>query len=185
VLQDGEVRRVGSNIGVSTDVRIVAATNQNLQENIKKGSFREDLYYRLQVILIQMPPLRERRDEILPIATHYLHGFRQKFKKPVQEFSPAAIRALENHHWPGNVRELINSVERAVILCQKDKVEPDDLALYMNGANHKSAARSLQDVEREFLQIALKEHEGDVKAAAKNAGMSVAAFNKKIQEYEL
>jgi transcriptional regulator with PAS, ATPase and Fis domain len=185
VLQDGEVRRVGSNVGVSTDVRIVAATNQNLQENIKKGSFREDLYYRLQVILIQMPPLRERRDEILPIATHYLHGFRQKFKKPVQEFSPAAIQALENHHWPGNVRELINSVERAVILCQKDKVEPDDLALYMNGANHKNAARSLQDVEREFLQIALKEHDGDAKAAAKSAGMSMAAFNKKIQEYAL
>jgi DNA-binding NtrC family response regulator len=186
VLQDGEVRRVGSNVGVSTDVRIVAATNQDLHKNIKDGSFREDLYYRLQVILIQMPPLRERRDEILPIARHYLNGFRQKFKKPVQEFSPAAISALENHHWPGNVRELINSVERAVILCRKDQVEPEDLALHMNGASKNGVSeRSLQDVEREFLKTALDQHEGDSKAAAKAVGMSLTTFNKKITNYEL
>lgn len=185
VLQDGEVRRVGSNVGVSTDVRIVAATNQNLQENIKNGSFREDLYYRLQVILIAMPPLRERRDEILPIANHYLNGFCKKFKKPVEAFSPAAINALETHHWPGNVRELINAVERAVILCQKDKVEPDDLALHMNGHNGKTSSRSLEEVEREFLQIALGQHDGDVKATAKMVGMSMANFNKKLKEYEL
>jgi DNA-binding NtrC family response regulator len=186
VLQDGEVRRVGSNVGVSTDVRIVAATNQNLQENIKNGSFREDLYYRLQVILIAMPPLRERRDEILPIANHYLNGFRKKFKKPVEEFSPAAINALEKHHWPGNVRELINAVERAVILCQKNKVEPEDLALHMSGhKNGQVSPRSLEEVEREFLQTALDEHEGDVKATAKTVGMSMANFNKKMKEYEL
>jgi len=186
VLQDGEVRRVGSNVGVSTDVRIVAATNQNLQENIKNGSFREDLYYRLQVILIAMPPLRERRDEILPIANHYLNGFRKKFKKPVEEFSPAAINALEQHQWPGNVRELINAVERAVILCQKDKVEPDDLALHMSGhKNGQVLPRSLEEVEREYLQAALDEHEGDVKATAKTVGMSMASFNKKMKEYEL
>jgi DNA-binding NtrC family response regulator len=186
VLQDGEVRRVGSNVGVSTDVRIVAATNQNLQENIKNGSFREDLYYRLQVILIAMPPLRERRDEIMPIATHYLNGFRQKFRKPVQEFSPAAINALEKHDWPGNVRELINAVERAVILCQKNKVEPEDLALHMNGSHNVSTpTRSLGEVERELLKIALDDHEGDIKAAAKTMGITAANLNKKLKEYEL
>ena len=133
-----------------------------------------------------MPPLRERRDEIMPIATHYLNGFSQKFKKPVHEFSPAAIKALEKHHWPGNVRELINAVERAVILCQKNKVEPDDLALHMNGSqNSSNASRSLEEVEREFLQTALDEHEGDVKATAKTVGMSITNFNKKLKEYEL
>jgi DNA-binding NtrC family response regulator len=186
VLQDGEVRRVGSNVGVSTDVRIVAATNQNLQENIKNGSFREDLYYRLQVILIAMPPLRERRDEILPIANHYLNGFRKKFKKPVEAFSPAAINALENHNWPGNVRELINAVERAVILCQKNKVEPEDLALHMNGSRDViTPSRPLGEVEREFLQAALDEHEGDMKAAAKTMGITMANLNKKLKEYEM
>ncbi|MEO6909001.1 MAG: sigma-54 dependent transcriptional regulator [Abditibacteriaceae bacterium] len=186
VLQDGEVRRVGSNVGVSTDVRIVAATNQDLHENIKNGSFREDLYYRLQVILIAMPPLRERRDEIMPIANHYLNGFSQKFKKPVHTFSPSAVKALESHNWPGNVRELINAVERAVILCQKDQVEPDDLALHMNTLqNGISPSRSLEEVEREFLQIALDEHEGDAKATAKTVGMSMANFNKKLEEYEI
>jgi len=184
VLQDGEVRRVGSNVGVATDVRIVAATNQDLHKNIKDGSFREDLYYRLQVILIQMPPLRERRDEILPIAQHYLNGFRQKFKKPVQEFSPAAIKALEQHNWPGNVRELINAVERSVILCQHDKVEPDDLALHMNGSK-TAKVKSVKEVERTYLETLLQENDGNTKAAAKTAGMSMAHFNKKIEEYEL
>jgi two-component system response regulator HydG len=164
----------------------VAATNQNLQENIKNGSFREDLYYRLQVILIAMPPLRERRDEILPIANHYLNGFRKKFKKPVEAFSPAAINALENHNWPGNVRELINAVERAVILCQKNKVEPEDLALHMNGSRDViTPSRPLGEVEREFLQAALDEHEGDMKAAAKTMGMTMANLNKKLKEYEM
>src|SRR5690606_13723500 len=100
-------------------------------------------------------------------------------------FSPAAIHALEAHHWPGNVRELINAVERAVILCQKNKVEPDDLALHMNGHNGKTSSRSLEDVEREFLQTALNEHDGDVKATAKTVGMTMANFNKKLKEYEL
>lgn len=184
VLQDGEVRRVGSNVGVSTDVRIVAATNQDLHQNIKNGSFREDLYYRLQVILIQMPPLRERSDEILPIATHFLNGFRQKFKKPVQEFSPAAIKALESHRWPGNVRELINAVERAVILCQNEQVEPQDLALHMNGV-HASKSRKLPELEREFLKTALDANQGDVKATSKTVGISMTNLNKKIEEYEL
>lgn len=184
VLQDGEVRRVGSNVGVSTDVRIVAATNQNLHENIEKGTFREDLYYRLQVIQIQLPPLRERRGEILPIARHYLNGFRQKFKKPVREFSAAACHALENYQWPGNVRELINAVERAVILCQQDEVEPDNLALHVNGAK-PSKVRSLQELECEFLKTALREHQGDIKAVAKAIGTTVTALNKKVQQYEL
>src|SRR5690606_10701268 len=105
---------------------------------------------------------------------------------PVEEFSPAAVKALESHHWPGNVRELINAVERAVILCQKDKVEPDDLALHMNGHHHSDVfSKSLEEMEREFLQMALDEHQGDVKSTAKTVGMSLTIFNKKLKEYEL
>lgn len=184
VLQDGEVRRVGSNVGVSTDVRIVAATNQDLHSRIEDGSFRDDLYYRLQVILIEMPPLRKRREEILTIAQYYLDKFCQKFKKPVQHFSAAAIDALQQHSWPGNVRELINAVERSVILCQHNEVRPEDLALHMNGGR-ASEHSSLQEAERHFLSVALRENDGDVKSAAKSAGISIARFTRKVKEYEL
>jgi DNA-binding NtrC family response regulator len=129
VLQDQEVRRVGANTGVKVDVRIVAATNQNLMSNIENGEFREDLYYRLQVIVLHLPPLRERADEILPIATHYLQNYAQKFRKPLQGFSKAAENALREYSWPGNIRELINAVERAAILCRDAVVQPDDLGL--------------------------------------------------------
>jgi DNA-binding NtrC family response regulator len=132
VLQDGEVRRVGGNTGVKTDVRVIAATNQNLHNNIRDGGFREDLYYRLQVIVLNLPPLRERREEIMPIAGHYLKIYAQKFRKPIDGFSKAAEAALCEYSWPGNIRELINAVERSVILCRGDQVQPDDLGLRLN-----------------------------------------------------
>jgi two-component system response regulator AtoC len=129
VLQDQEVRRVGANTGVKVDVRIVAATNQNLQSNIESGEFREDLYYRLQVIVLHLPPLRERIEEVLPLASHYLQSYAQKFRKPINGFSKEAEKALNEYSWPGNIRELINAIERAAILCRSDVVQPEDLGL--------------------------------------------------------
>lgn len=129
VLQDQEVRRVGANTGVKVDVRIVAATNQNLHSNIESGEFREDLYYRLQVIVLHLPPLRERLEEVLPLASHYLQSYAQKFRKPISGFSREAEKALKEYSWPGNIRELINAVERAAILCRGEVVQPEDLGL--------------------------------------------------------
>ncbi len=129
VLQDQEVRRVGANTGVKVDVRIVAATNQNLQSNIESGEFREDLYYRLQVIVLHLPPLRERSEEVLPLAAHYLQSYAQKFRKPISGFSKEAEKALQEYSWPGNIRELINAIERAAILCRSEVVQPEDLGL--------------------------------------------------------
>ena len=134
VLQDMEVRRVGGNSAVKVDVRLVAATNQKLLQRIEDGSFREDLYYRLQVILVQLPPLRERQEEIIPIAEHYLNVFRQKFNKPVEEFTAPAKQALLDYSWPGNIRELINAIERAVILASGAKVGPEDFLLTLGGS---------------------------------------------------
>ncbi|HVF85818.1 MAG TPA: sigma-54 dependent transcriptional regulator, partial [Abditibacteriaceae bacterium] len=122
VLQDFEVRRVGSNVGVKVNVRIIAATNQRLQERIQEGGFREDLYYRLQVILMQLPPLRERREEILPLVEHYIQLNMQKMNKPIKGLSEDAKKALIEYSWPGNVRELANVVERAIILCRDEWV---------------------------------------------------------------
>lgn len=133
VLQDGEVRRVGANTGVKTDVRVVAATNRRLQERIRDNEFREDLYYRLQVILLHLPSLRERQDEILPLINHYLQFHSQKLGKPVKGLAPEAEKALLEYSWPGNIRELINAVERAVILCRGEIVGIEDFALTLGG----------------------------------------------------
>jgi two-component system, NtrC family, response regulator HydG len=141
VLQDGEVRRVGGNTGVKTDVRIIAATNQRLQSRIQEGAFREDLYYRLQVILMHLPPLRERREEILPLVEYYLKLYTQKFGKPVKDLSEEARQALMEYSWPGNVRELANVVERAIILCRGDEVHPEDFALTVGGSLLADALR--------------------------------------------
>lgn len=133
VLQDSEVRRVGANTGVKVDVRVVAATNKKLQERVKSNEFREDLYYRLQVIPIFLPALRERKEEIMPLVNHYLHVFAEKMNKPVKGLAPGAERAVMDYSWPGNIRELINAVERAVILAREELVKPEDFALTMGG----------------------------------------------------
>ena len=134
VLQDMEVRRVGGNTPVKVDVRVVAATNQRLLERIEEGAFREDLYYRLQVILIGLPPLRDRPEEIIPIAEHYLNAFSQKFNKQVSGFTSEATQALLDYSWPGNIRELINAIERAVILARHPEVGPEDFLLTFGGS---------------------------------------------------
>ncbi|RYX83448.1 sigma-54-dependent Fis family transcriptional regulator [bacterium] len=134
VLQDSEVRRVGANLGVKVDVRVVAATNKRLQERIKNNEFREDLYYRLQVIPIYLPALRERKEEILPLVNHYLASIASKMNKPLKGLSKESEKALLDYSWPGNIRELINAVERAVILCREDEpVRPEDFALTLGG----------------------------------------------------
>lgn len=134
VLQDMEVRRVGGNTPVKVDVRLVAATNQKLLERIEEGAFREDLYYRLQVILIGLPPLRDRPEEIIPIAEHYLGVYSQKFNKQVSGFTSQAKQALLDYNWPGNIRELINAIERAVILARTSEVGPEDFLLTFGGS---------------------------------------------------
>ncbi len=115
-LQERVIRRVGSNEDIRLDVRIVAATNRNLEEAIKKGTFREDLYYRLNVIMLETPPLRERKGDISILATHFLDKFSRKFSKELSGIEPDALKALESHKWPGNIRELENAMERAVAL---------------------------------------------------------------------
>ena len=210
VLQDFEVRRVGSNTGLKVDVRIIAATNQRLQERIQEGSFREDLYYRLQVILLQLPPLRERKEEILPLVDHYLQMNASKFNKPVKGLSDDARAALHEYSWPGNVRELANVVERAVILARGDVVQPEDFALttggslladalrqrvaapaneasneVSNGVLESGTPKSLRDMERNFINESLQRHNGQTQAAAMELGLSTSALSKKIREHQL
>ena len=190
VLQDFEVRRVGSNVGVKVDVRIIAATNQKLMERIRDGAFREDLYYRLQVILMNLPPLRERREEIVPLVAHYLAIYNKRFNKSIKGLNAAAESAMMEYAWPGNVRELANVIERATILCNGDKVSPEDLSLTAGGIMSlqpisDGAPRSLLEMEREFIEQALQRNAWKKSDAASEIGLTMAALTKKITQHKL
>ncbi|MBF0406141.1 MAG: sigma-54-dependent Fis family transcriptional regulator [Candidatus Riflebacteria bacterium] len=127
VIQEKEFERVGGKETIKVDVRLIAATNKDLHEEIKKGTFREDLYYRLNVVEIHLPPLRNRKDDVISIAEHFLGYFSNKYKKQNMTFSPQAYEYIEKYSWPGNVRELRNIVERAVVLSNGHCIDPNDL----------------------------------------------------------
>ena len=135
VLQEGEIRRVGSTERTYVDVRLIAATHRNLLEMVSKGQFREDLYYRLNVIELRCPPLRERGEDVLLLAEFFLNAIQTQMARPELRFSQDAQQAIQQHHWPGNVRELANVIERAVVLCEGPLIDALDLSLQSHGSN--------------------------------------------------
>lgn len=189
LLQEHEVRPVGSDKAVPVDVRLIAATNHELQDLVNDGTFREDLFYRLSVFTIQIPPLRERREEIPLLAHHFVKGFAEEFHKPIEAITPQAMSVLEAHDWPGNVRELEHTMERAVLLADGGRIElddvpvggeqqsvtwsdvPDDAATL---AERKQELRSaaVEGVERLFVIKALRKAEWNVSQAARDVGMA-------------
>jgi Nif-specific regulatory protein len=173
VLQEGEIKRVGENHVRQVDVRIIAATNKNLQEKIKDGSFREDLYYRLNVINIYLPALRERAEDIPLLSQHFLMKFAGKYKKKIHGFSSEAIDLLSRHHWPGNVRELENTIERAVVLAKGALLGPGDLRLSeSNGHAPLPSGMTLEQLARQLVEQTLIETGGNVTHAAARLGVS-------------
>ena len=175
VLQEGKVRPLGSTEEIDVDVRVIAATNKDFEREIAEGRFREDLYYRLSVIPLQLPALRERREDIPLLARHFLERFRKTMEKPIEGISPEAMRKLESYDWPGNVRELENTMERAVALESGTEISlrvlPDRIAGYansMNGANGASVfpeagvdfEKEIADAERRYLLAALEKAGG-------------------------
>ena len=184
VLQSSEVERVGSSKARKVDVRLITATNANLNEEVAAGRFREDLLFRLNTIELQLPPLRERRDDIGPLAMHFLRQHAQRYRKTLKSFDQSAMQQMLEHPWPGNIRELGHAVERAVLLAQGETVRAADLALRAPSA---SAARiedlPLEDVERLLIRKALDRHGGNVSQAAKALGLSRSALYRRIAAY--
>jgi Nif-specific regulatory protein len=173
VLQEGEIKRVGENHVRKVDVRIIAATNKDLLEKIKDGTFREDLYYRLNVINIFLPPLRERAEDILMLGQHFLMKFAAKYKKNIHGFSSTAFDLLPRYPWPGNVRELENTIERAVVLAKGALIGPDDLRLTeSNGHLHLPSGMTLEQLARHLVKQTLQETGGNVTHAAVRLGVS-------------
>ena len=185
VLQEQEFERLGSSgKSIKVDVRVVAATNKNLREEVREGRFRQDLYFRLNVVNLHIPTLRERRDDILPLARFFLNRYAVDFQKKVNGFSPAAIEKIRGYAWPGNVRELQNAMERAVLLCDGDTIDHSSLTMEASSENplHSSMdTLNLEDLERGAIARALKNSHGVQKEAAKILGVSPRVLNYKIQ----
>jgi two-component system, NtrC family, response regulator AtoC len=190
VLQDGEVRPLGANRAVRVDVRVMTATNRDLERRLREGQFREDLYYRLNVIQIQLPPLRGRQEDILPLADHFLARSVERSQRTVRGWREATKQLLLTYHWPGNVRELENVVERAVALAESDLIGPDDLPPGMQ--ERKSQDRlatavaqgfTLDQLEREYIERVLEIEGGNKTRAAQRLGLDRKTLYRKLEEY--
>jgi two-component system response regulator HydG len=195
VLQDGQVDRLGGTAPVRVDVRIVAATNKDLQGLVAAGVFREDLYYRLAVFPVRLPPLRERREDVPLLAAAFLRRLSEKNGKRLTGFSPAALAALEAAPWPGNVRELQHAVERAVILARGEVVElvdlPDAVGLLAPAAGGASTApgpteltvplgTTMEEIERRVIRETLRQARGDKTLAAQLLGIAPRTIYRKL-----
>jgi DNA-binding NtrC family response regulator len=185
VLQTGEVQRVGSSRVRYVNVRVISATNADLPSEIGAGRFREDVLYRLNTVVIHIPPLRERREDIEPLAVHYLAHYAARYRKPLMGFDAAATAAMMAHRWPGNVRELAHSIERAVLMADQSatQISARHLGLIPQRAGDPLEPLSLEDAERAFIEKVLARHGGDVRLAAEQLGMSRSALYRRLQQY--
>ena len=192
VLQEGEIRRVGDNSPIYVDVRVIAATNKNLEEEIEKGNFREDLFYRLNVIPIHIPALRMRKDEIFPLANHFLEKYSKKLKKDMPKITSKAISHLRNYNWPGNVRELENIIERTITLVNKRTLEAEDFLISISN-NQRNVMRrrkidqdlSLADAEKYHILECLERCSGNQKLSAQMLGISTTTLWRKLKLYRI
>ena len=186
VLETGEFERVGSSKTKRVDVRIISATNADLRAEVEAGHFRRDLFFRLNTIEIQLPPLRERREDIAPLAHYFLRQQTQRYRKQLDGLEPAALQAMWNYPWPGNVRELEHAVERAVLMAGGKSVRPGDLGL--RGETESSSRLedlSLEEVENMLIRKALARADGNVSRAAEALGLSRSALYRRLEKYGL
>jgi DNA-binding NtrC family response regulator len=196
VIQDREFEPVGGNVTHKVDVRLVLATNENLEECVKRGTFREDLYYRINVISMTQPPLRERIGDIPLLAEHYLQLFNEQTGRKITGIDEIAMQAMQQYHWPGNVRELVNVIERAVVLCRENQISPGDMPeklfanhehranieAHLGGASLKSA---LTEPERHLIIQALEASGWNRQKTAKTLGINRTTLYKKMKRYDI
>ena len=189
VLQEMQVRPVGSTKAYPVDVRVIAATNRDLERAMTEGSFRQDLFYRLNVVRIMLPPLRERRDDIQALVSHFLRRFNRRFHREVRGIAPDALAALTAYTFPGNVRELENLIERAYAMGARDQIQLSDLPTLSKAAaaappvTSPDTVPALGDVERELILKALAVFKDDKEAAAKALGISRRTIYRRLKEY--
>ncbi|NIZ19551.1 sigma-54-dependent transcriptional regulator [Entomospira culicis] len=186
VLQERRFERVGGEVSVEVDVRLITATNRDLLQEVKEERFREDLYYRLNVINIHIPPLRERREDIMPLAGQFLREFSLENQKRIQGFSPQAASLLQEFDWPGNVRQLRNCIESAVVLSDGETIDKEHLPIYVESSLNEvnfciNEELLLEDLERNYMEFMLLRHQGNKSKVAKKLGISRKTLLRKMQ----
>jgi len=190
VLEEGEFRPVGDTRTVTVDVRIIAATNKDMEQELRSGRFREDLYYRLNVFTITMPPLRERRTDVPLLADRFVDRFSMEMGIPPKSLSPKARKMLEHHHWPGNVRELRNVIQRAVLVSEDERIEPQDIVLDVlhgevsGGQPAPQGERTLDDITRTTVMDRLESYGGNKTQTAKSLGVSLRWLHYRLKEWD-
>ena len=190
-LEEKTFKRVGGLHDVRVDVRVIAATNRDLEQEVKAGKFREDLFYRLQVMPIALPPLRERRGDVVLLANYFIDRFNREFRKRVRGLSAAAAEALDRYSWPGNIREMRNAIERAMLLADKEHLEPEDFTTLTRSVASSSQFRlpaegvNLEEVERQLLVQALERSGGNQTRAAQLLGIHRDQVRYRIEKFGL
>ena len=182
-LQERKVVPVGSEKAVPVDIRLICATNRDLEAMVREGTFRQDLYFRINVFHLHIPALRERKEDLLPLAEMFVASFTERYHRQVKGLSSAAVEKLRQHRWSGNVRELQNVIERAVILCDGDQLEPSDLEI--NTTNTTVATTPLEDAEEQTIRAALQRLGGNLSLVAKELGISRPTLYAKLKRYNI
>ena len=193
VLQEGRFERVGGHLPVVCDVRVIAASNRELSLLVEQGEFRKDLYFRLNVVPLRIPPLRERREDIIPLVKTFLQRFSERYQSPSIEISPEVVRCLEEYNWPGNIRELENVLERAFLFADGHVIRNINLDLVPCTTQGEGTVLDLRElkrkaadgVERRYLEASMVDHNGDVQAVAAALGMTSRAIYQKLSYHGL
>lgn len=189
VLQKREVVRVGTNKPIPIDIRLICATNMPLYEMVERNEFRQDLLYRINTVEIHLPPLRERGEDIALLANHFLEIYAKKYRKNVKRFAPATLKKFEKYHWPGNVRELQHAIERAVIMCDEEVLQPSDFMFLVekNDAPTENdfSQFDLDTMEKVMIQKALSKFDGNISKAAESLGLTRASLYRRMEKHGL
>ena len=183
VLESRSFTRLGGNEEIHSDFRLICATNKNLEQSVEEGDFRKDLYYRINVFSIFIPPLRERRSDIIPLAEYFLRKYAQSMAKPQRKLNEEAKELLFQHQWPGNVRELENAIERAMVVGKGEEITPEDLPVQLQENGEEPDRLSLEAMEKEHIKKVLKEMDGNVTQSAKVLGIDRVTLYNKIKKY--
>jgi len=194
-LQEREFERVGGATTIRVDVRVVTSTNKDLLEEIKAGNFREDLYYRLHIIPVEVPPLRDRLEDLTRLVTHFLTKLAPRTRKQIRGLSDEAMKKLGCYQWPGNIRELENVIEQSMVLCESDFINVGDLPSFITGGNGgavlkpelgtKPLPEILDDIERELIKQAFNQANGVKTETARLLGIKTSALYYKLEKYGL
>jgi DNA-binding NtrC family response regulator len=185
VLQNRQIIRLGSNKAVSIDVRLICATNKNLKQMIAERQFREDLFYRINTIEIEIPPLRDRTEDIEPIADYFLKQYSKKYKKALLKISSSALKKLKKYHWQGNIRELQHKIEKAVIMCESSLLQAEDFFVSESPVKSLKKPQKFAEIEKQAIETALTNNNGSVAKAAQELGLARQTLYNKMLKYEL